>query len=337
MTNTRFQLVPIISCLIVGILGCGQIERPAPTAAGKKKIAMIVPVAHPSLEQAVSGFRRGLAEKGLDESRVFLDERRGNGDFSRVPSLVKAAMDDGAVLVFVLTTPAAADAVKLTNARGVPLVYTAVTDPVAAGIVTAMDKSTTLATGVSDRYPVEEQVSLFFSLQPRMKSAGFLFNPAEENSRILVAETATALQAHGVASRRYEVGDAAAIASRAKLALAENDCLIVNGDNLVTENLSAVVNLCVRERKPLFVGDPDSVRKGAVATVGPSYFDLGVRSGHKAAAILAGTTAGSIPSEYPETFDYIVNIQAAGAMGLEVPASFWGQRAIWESRLGAAP
>lgn len=324
--------VPLLVFIVLASACSSRRDQASRGSARMKLVVAVTPLSHPSLEQSYKGFIQGLKEKGYDEAKVRIESLNANGDFSRIPSLVKHALEMKPDAIFVVTTPAASATIKITDPARVPLLYTAVTDPVAAKIVTTMDGSETLATGVSDRYPVEEQVRVFSMLQPAMESAGLIFNPAEENSQILVRQTLAALEKIGVKGRKYEVQTAGDLPSQVKQALQANDSIIVNGDNLVTENLATVINLCVTQKKPLFVGDPDSVRKGAIATVGPSYFDIGRQTGNKAAEILGGKSARDIPSEFPNTFDYIINTEAARLMGLDIPDTFWQAREIWESR-----
>lgn len=301
-----------------------------------KRIVVITPLSHPSLDQSIDGFRQGLLEKDYTDTNVEFIFTNASGDFGKIASLVKSAIARKPSVIFVLTTPVAAEAIKLTNAAHIPMVYTAVTDPVEAKIVTSMEKSETLATGVSDRYPVNEQVKMFIRILPTMKTAALIYNPAEANSRILVKQTISALEENNIEGLKYEVNNASEISSCVKQAILLYDCIIVNGDNLVTENLSEVINLCVQSKKPLFVGDPDSVRNGAVAAVGPSYFAIGRQTGLKAAEILDGKDPREIPSEYPRSFDYIINTKAAEAMGVKVPEDFWFSRQIWESKISSS-
>lgn len=331
--KTTFLALSAVTALLLAP-GCSQ-DKSSPTeGSAKPRVIIIKPLEHPSLEQCISGFKQGLGDSFTPE-QIDVEVLNANGNFANVPGLVKAAVAKKPNVIFTVTTPAAADAIKITDGK-VPLVYSAVTDPVQAGIVTAWDRSATMATGVSDRYPVEEQVALFALLMPKDKKFALLYNPAEQNSRILVEETLKALQGRGIPAKTYTVNKADDISATVKAALAENDCVVVNGDNLLTENLHTVINICVAARKPLFVGDPDSVRKGAVATVGPSYFDLGKVAGEKAAQIVNGKSAGIIPSERPRAFDYIINIEAAAAMNVEIPAEFWRKMTIWESRAAGA-
>jgi len=297
----------------------------------RKKVIVITPVSHPSLEQSILGFIDGLSSEGYDNDKIGIKKMNANGDFSRVPSLTKNAVEEQPDLIFVLTTPAASQAIKITDPAGVNLIYTAVTDPIKAGIVTGMEKSNTLATGVSDRYPVKEQVKLFKLIYPEMKMAAVLYNPDEENSRILQLQTISELENNDVGYREFKINEQSKIVGLTKQALNVSDCLIVNGDNMLVENISLIINLCKKAKKPIFVGDPESVRRGAVATVGPSYYSIGEKAGKKAAKVLKGESPKDIPSEYPNSFDYIVNTSAAYDMGLNIPRRFWQSRTIWES------
>ena len=313
------------------VSGC-KVEPSKVTIAPIPHIIILTPLSHPSLDSAIKGFEQGLSESGYGRDAVEIESMNAAGDFTKIDNLARSAISRKPNLIFVLTTPAASQTLKLSNEARIPLVYTAVTDPVSAGIVSRMEGSDTLATGVTDRYPVPQQVELFKTVFPNMRSAGILRNPAEQNSLILSKETAEQLQARQVAVETYAVTAANEIGNQTRRALADNDCIIVNGDNLIVQNLTEVVNLCIEAKKPLFVGDPDSVRKGAVCTVGPSYFAIGRQAGLKAAEVLRGGDIKSIPSENPRSFDVIINTSAARAMGLEVPGDMWAKYALWESK-----
>jgi len=335
MNNTRrcvITVAPLILALVVFSLSCNQMPNSAPGGAARKCIRIVTPMSHPALDETIRGFQDGLASAGFSGNKIDLaPPLNADGDFSAISSRLKTALADKPDVLFVVTTPAASQAITLSQPAGVPLVYAAVTDPVKAKIVTSMTGSETLATGVSDLYPVDKQVEFFLAIQPNMKKAGLLLNPREENSHILAEATRSELSNRNVEVVFYDVASTSDIAPTAKLALNACDCLIVNGDNLVVKNLGIVVNICRDRRKPLFVGDPDSVKKGAVATVGPSYYSIGRQAGTKAARILNGEAAGKIPSDHPSDFDYIVNTQAAAAMGAAIPETVWKSREIWIS------
>ncbi len=315
-----------------GNVGHNEVSNGVSSKSGMKKVVVITPMSHPALNRAIDGFKAALAEGGFAADSTGLEVLNANGDFSKIAYLTKKAVKVKPDVIFVLTTPAGSTAITITNPERIPLVYTAITDPVEAGIVSDMSYSKTYATGVSDKYPVKEQVAFFKRIYPGMGKLGVIYSSGEENSRILSKMTIKYAKEEGVEAKEYVVTDPGKISYIVKKSLAENDAIVINGDNQLVENLESVVKLSIINKKPLFVGDTDSVRRGGVATVGPSYYTLGFSAGKKAVKILNGVDVRTIPSEDPADFDYIVNFEAAKAMGLDIPLSALSIRRIWEAR-----
>ncbi len=319
--HLRLWLLPLAIC--AGACALGD------PSGGGRRVCIVRPLDHPSLGAAIEGFRARLA-LSMPKNRVAFRAYNADGDPALVPGLLRQTVRDRCALVFVLTTPAAQQARSLVAARGIPVVYTAVTDPVGAGIVKSMGGDPYPITGVSDLFPVDEQVRLFLAADPRARSAALLYNPNEQNSQVLVARTEAAFRARGIVVSRHTATETGAIPEVARAAAASADMLVINGDNLFTESLEAVIAVAESARKPLFVGDPESVRRGAVATVSPDYEQLGQEAADKAYIILAGQRqAGEIPSENPTSYSQYVNVAAAQRMGLQLPLAFFQSARVW--------
>ncbi len=300
-----------------------------PSRADGALVCIVTPLDHPSLGAAIDGFRSRLTAT-LPKNRVVFQSRSAGGDMSLVPDLLNQTVRHGCELVFVVTTPAAQLARSLVAGHGIPVVYTAVTDPVGAGIVQSMHGDRLPITGVTDLFPVDAQIQLFLAADPSAKSAAILYNPKEQNSQVLVARTEAALRARHIATSRFTASDPDTVAQVAQRAARAADMLIVNGDNLFTAQLDAVIAAAEAARKPLFVGDPESVRRGGVATVGPDYRLLGERAADKAWVILDGKrSAGEIPSEDPSSYSYYINVRAAQRMGLQLPRGAFESAPVW--------
>jgi putative ABC transport system substrate-binding protein len=317
--------------LALACLGCEDPAANRPAVGSRKAIAIVVPLSHPSLDASIDGFKAALNASSFAGS-LEIETSSANGDLGKLGSIIKQVLAAKPDLIFVLSTPAAAEAAPLAERAKVPLIYTAVTDPVKAGIVSSLQNSNTPATGVTDLYPVTEQVGLFLRIMPAMKSAGILRTAGEENSLLLAEMTAKELESRGVKAKTEVISGPSLISQVLRNLLSEVDCIIVNGDNALVASLKTISNECVRAKKPLFVGDPDSVRQGGVATVGPSYYSLGFAAGERAVRVLEGEAPGSIPSGTPTEYDYIINTEAADRYGLTVPADLWTSRPVWESR-----
>ena len=294
------------------------------------RVCIVTPLDHPSLTAAIDGFR-GRLTATMPRNAVVFQSRSAGGDMSAVGDLLTQTTRHGCALVFVVTTPAAQIARNAVAGRGIPVVYTAVTDPVGAGIVHSMSGDGLPITGVTDLFPVKAQIELFLAADPAARSAAIMYNPKEQNSQVLVARTEAALRARGIAVTRYTASEREAVADVARTAAASADMLIVNGDNLFTAELDAVIAAAEAARKPLFVGDPESVRRGGIATVGPDYRLLGERAADKAWVILTGKRgAGQIPSEDPSSYSYYINTRAAQRMGLQLPRAAFELAPVWQ-------
>jgi len=320
--HLRWWLLP----LAFGLAACALGD---PSRAAGRRVCMVRPLDHPSLGAALEGFR-GRLVAAMPKNALEFRAYNAGGDLALVPGLLRQTVRDRCSLVFVLTTPAAQQARTLVAARGIPVVYTAVTDPVGAGIVQSMDGDTLPITGVSDLFPVDAQVRLFLTADPAARSAAILYNPNEQNSQVLVARTEAALRARRIVVFRHTASSASAIPEVTQAAARSADILIINGDNLFTEGLQAVLAVAERARKPLFVGDPESVRRGGIATISPDYALLGQEAADQAYVILAGErAAGEIPSENPTSYSQYVNVAAAQRMGLQLPLAFFQSARVW--------
>ncbi len=311
---------------LAGVLAaCAQ----ADSSGGGRRVCIVSPLDHPSLGAAIDGFRSRLSEV-MPKNAVAFQSYNAGGSSARVAELLGQTIRHRCALVFVVTTPAAQLARTLVAARGIPVVYTAVTDPVGAGVVQSMSGDTLPITGVTDLFPVDAQIALFLAADPAARSAAILYNPREQNSRVLVAKTEAALRARHVTTSRYAATDRQAVRDVATAAAQAADMLIVNGDNLFTGELDAVLDAAQAARKPLFVGDPESVRRGGIATVGPDYRLLGEEAAEKAYVVLIGKrTAGQIRSDDPSSYSYYINVQAAQRVGLQLPMSAFQSAPVW--------
>lgn len=316
----RWLLLPLVC--VVAACGSGS-------GSGGTRVCIVSPLDHPSLGAAIDGFRSRLTAV-MPRKSVAFESQNAGGDLSALPDLLNTTIRHRCALVFVVTTQAAQMARHVVATRGIPVVYTAVQDPVGAGIVQSMSGDSLPITGVTDLFPVTAQIELFLAADPAAKTAAILYNPKEQNSQVLVAKTDAALQARHIRTSRHTATDPDSVPRVAREAAQSADMLIVNGDNLFTGQLDAVVAAAEAAHKPLFVGDAESVRRGGVAAVGPDYRLLGENAADKAWVILSGKrTAGQIQSDNPSTYSYYINVRAAQRMGLQLPLGAFQSAPVW--------
>ena len=220
--------------------------------------------------------------------------------------------------ILAISTPAAQAVVAAT--KQIPVVYGAVTDPVAAQLVKTMGPSGTNVTGVSDRLEPGRQVELIRKIVPSVKTVGMIYNPAEANSKVAVNEMTAALSKAGIelveaaAPRSVDVGQAA------RRLVGKVDLIYTGTDNNVVAAYEAVAKVGNDAKIPLVAADTGSIRRGALAVLSVDYRDLGKQAGKQIVRILKGEKPGDMASETSENLVLILNLEAARKQGVELSA-----------------
>ena len=322
-----FKLTLLVALLAVvavaGVLaGCGSSGTDAsssPSAAADTtravKIGITQIVSHPALDAAVQGFKAALLEKGY--SNVTYDMQNAEGDMATTASIAQKFATDSLDLILGVATPTTQAVVKADKTT--PIVFTAVTDPVGAGLVTDPAAPDANVTGVSDLQPVEPILELAKQFNPDAKSVGIVYNAGESNSVYIVEAAKTAAAGMGLEIVEATASNSSEVQAAAKSLVGRVDAVAVIGDNTAVTALEAIVKVCQEAQIPLLAGDTDSVKRGAAAGYGFDYMDLGKQAGYQAALILDGTPIADIPVEYAKNLQLSINEQAAAAQGVTIP------------------
>ncbi|MCA3867587.1 MAG: ABC transporter substrate-binding protein, partial [Burkholderia sp.] len=211
-------------------------------------------------------------------------------------------------------TPAAQSVVAAT--KTVPVVYSGVTDPVAAQLVKGWGPSGANVTGVSDKLPLDRQVALIKRVVPNAKTVGMVYNPGEANSVVVVKELKEILAKQGMTLKEAAAPRTVDIGPAAKSLIGKVDVIYTNTDNNVVSAYEALVKVANEAKIPLVAGDTDSVKRGGIAALGINYGDLGRQTGKVVARILKGEKPGAIASETSSNLELFVNTGAAAKQGV---------------------
>nr|WP_298249629.1 ABC transporter substrate-binding protein [uncultured Halomonas sp.] len=279
-------------------------------------------VEHPALDASRQGALDELAERGYVEGdNLEVDFQNAQGDTSIAAQIARKFAGDRPDLVLAISTPSAQAAASALQ-DDVPIVFTAVTDPLIAKLVTDMEAPGANITGVVDAPPLKAQLQLIRDMFPEAERLGVIYNPGEANSvsqAEKLNEMAPELDFELVevtASRTSEVmGAARSLAGRA-------DAIYVPVDNTVVSALESVLKVGYDADIPVFTGDNSSVERGALASLGFSYYDMGRQTGGMMADILSGEKAGDLSVGTVEKLELILNRDAAEQIGYEIPAEF---------------
>ena len=287
----------------------------------KWKVSLIALVQTLDLEEAEKGVLDGLKESGLVEGRDYEKTiRNAQGDMATLPGLVDAALGDGADLLITFSTPTLQAALQ--RARRIPIVFTYVADPIAAGAGTSDTEHLPNVTGVYLIGAYDKAMPLIKEILPRARTLGTVYVPAEVNMVSQLEVMKKAVAAAGMelkpiaANSATEVGDAA-------LALAAQhvDAICQLPGNLTAQAFPSLAQAAQRARLPMFVFQTSQVMAGAVAGMTRDYYDSGRESAHMAARVMRGEAPGRIPFVGFAKTKLIVNAGAARSLGLTLPPS----------------
>ncbi len=291
-----------------------------PAKADEVTVAVTAIVEHPALDAARDGVKEALAEAGFKEGenlKFVYESAQGNP--GTAAQIARQFIGESPNVIVPISTPSAQAVVAAT--RDIPVVFTAVSDPLGAQLVTNLDKPGGNVTGLSDMSPVADHVALIKEITPNAKSIGFVYNTAEANSISTLnalkaeAEKAGLTVVESVATKSSEVQGAT------RSLVGRVDVIYIPTDNTIVSAFEAAVGVAEEAKIPLYAGDTDSVNRGAIAALGFNYFDVGKQTGALVARVLKGEAPGDIPVRVAAGTDLVINKSAAAKMGVTFPES----------------
>lgn len=269
---------------------------------------------HESLDNCRLGFIEGLAQEGfVDGENIRIDYKNASFDTSNCSAIAKGYVTNGVDLICAIATPIAQIAFENAYEDDIPVVFTAVTDPVGAALTDGN------VTGTSDELPVRAQLETIRAMLPEAKKIGILYTTSESNSLYSLNTYKELAPEFGfeIVDKGITVGSEVSIALSA--IIDEVDCISNLTDNTVVGQLEVMLDIASGAGKPIFGSEIEQVKKGCVAAEGLEYFSLGVQTGKMAARILRGESASDIPYEtVRENFLY-VNEEALTELGIALP------------------
>lgn len=280
-------------------------------------VAFTAIVEHPALDDVRKGAieelgRRGFVDK--ESLRISFDSAQGQpANAAQIAGKLAGAKPD---VIVAISTPSAQSVLAAT--KDVPIVFSAVTDPVAASLVRDAARPGGNITGVTDMAPVAEQVALAQQLVPGLKRLGVIYNPGESNSVALVAVLRNAAKTAGVQLVESAANRSTDLGAAAERLVGKVDALYLPTDNVLASGLEAVVAVTRQNRIPT-VGDAAYVQRGVLIGSGFDYRELGVITGRMIADILKGGSPATMPVASSTNLDVALNVGEAKRIGFTVP------------------
>lgn len=283
------------------------------------RIGIMQIVEHPALDASRNGFIQRLAELGFEEGKnTDFSIQNAQGDMAIAQSIAGKFVSEDVDMILAIATPTAQAAAKAT--QDIPIMITAVTDPVAAGLADSIERPGTNVTGTSDLTPVRKQLELLKRISPEAEHVGVIYNAGETNSLVQVDVAREAARILGLQLIEVTVSSSSGVYEAAQSLVGRVDAVYVPTDNTVVSALESVIKVGEDFKIPVIVGEVDGVRRGALATIGIDYYVLGTQTADIAAKILKGEREPKdIPIEYLEDMQIALNLAAADKMGAEIP------------------
>jgi putative ABC transport system substrate-binding protein len=308
----------IVIALIVLSLGC--FEQPRGVTVAVTAIAE-----HPALDAVRDGVRDELKEAGYDTGKnLKFVYQSAQGSPATAAQIARQFVGMPADVIVPISTPSAQAVVAVT--KDIPIVFSAVTDPVRAEIVSDVNKPGGNVTGLSDFPPVEEHLKLIREIVPAAKRIGVPYNPGDSNSVSLIEHLKEIASQHGFSIVEATLTKTSDVQGAARSLVGRADVIYTMLDNTVVSALESVVAVGEQNDVPVFSGDTDSVARGAVASLGFNYYDVGRQTGQIVIRVLRGEKPASIPIKLAQAIDLVINPKAAEAMGIRIPQAVMARK-----------
>lgn len=308
--NKWKSLIGITVAGLLALSGCGA------ESAGKEEtltIGISQLADHPALDEARKGFEDGLKELGVNAK---IDYKNAQGEIPNTLSIAQKFVRDEVDLIYTIATPAAQSAKQATSE--IPILFSAVTDPVQSEVVADWQNVGGNITGTSDQAPVEEQLKMFKEIDPSIETIGIVYNTSESNSLIQIEELEKLAPDLGLKIETIGVSSVNDLPQALDSLLSKVDAMYALTDNLVANAVELVSKKLIEKGMVSISAEETQVAGGILITNGLSYYELGKQTAQLAKDILVdGKDVSSLPVGTAEKTVITVNKKTMEALGLD--------------------
>lgn len=317
MVAKKLVLLSTIVVSMFLLLGCANgnsLSQENMVNIGISQIA-----SHPALDLAREGFIEALNSKGFKEGEnLNLEIQNAEGDIATSQMISSSFISTSKDLIFAIGTPAAQSAFN--SSQDIPIITTAVTDAVEAGLVKSKDKSGTNVAGTSDAVPIDKQLKLIQEIVKDVKTIGVLYNTSEVNSEIQInnlKELAEASQIEVIAKGVTSVND---ISQALDSILDKVDVLYTPADNMVASSMAIIASKALEKNIPVVGAEEAHVKGGALITEGINYKKLGFEAGLMAVEVLEGKDIKELSIKTLEETELVINEDTHQKLSINIDA-----------------
>ena len=277
------------------------------------RVAVVQPLTHTSLNQIRDTIVSKLEASDIDFEIV---TRNAEGDSAALSTILENVKNDGVDILVPIATSTAQSAKMVFDGTDVPMVFAAVSDPVAAGLT---GEDCGFITGVSNNIPAAEIVNLISDFQPDYKLIGFLYTSSETNSVSTINAAKAYCDANGIAYEEVSIANLSELQTAVETLISKGvDALYTGNDNSIASAMSTYIDVAYEYGIPVYCGADSMVADGGFATIGVDYVQLGGQVADIVERIASGEQPEDIPYETLADYARFVNLQAADRVGMEI-------------------
>ncbi|CAK7026785.1 ABC transporter substrate-binding protein [Tissierella sp.] len=309
------KLMSLAVASIMVLSGCNaNVSKPSNVSGeGVYKIGISQLADHPALDDARKGFEDGLKELGVNAE---IDYQNAQGDIPTTVSISQKFVKDKVDLIYAIATPAAQSAKQATS--DIPILFSAVTDPVKSELLASIEKPDGNVTGTSDASPMDRQLQLFKDLNSNIKKIGIVFNTSEPNSQIQIEMAKELAPSMGLEIVEVGVSSISDISQAVDSIVKKVDGIYTITDNMVASAINIVSEKAISNKLITVAAEDSHVSGGILVTDGISYYELGKQTAKMAKEILVnGKTPSDIPPQTAANTKKVFNKETLNSLGLD--------------------
>lgn len=302
--------------LFAGLLaGCGA----ASADDGVLHVGLIQYMEHTSLDEIRTALEAQLEARAAEEGlTIEVDVQNAQGDPTNINSICTKFVSDGVDAIVAIATPAAAGAAGVTE--DIPIVFSAVTDPVTDLQLNSLDAPGGNVTGTSDNIPVEEIFRVAGELTPDASHFGLLYCTSEPSSAGVIENAKACLDGEGKTYTEAAITNASEVQQAAQTLAEQCDAIFIPIDNTVAKAMSVVAETAIEAKIPVYVSADSMVKDGGLASAGVNYTNLGQKTADMVIEVLKGVDPATMPVQTMDDVNVVVNEETAAAIGVDVSA-----------------
>lgn len=310
----------IFLTVIIMALGLVLINWLAKNESPKTKILINQLIEHPALNQTTKGIIDALADAGyIDQENAHIRVESAQGNPSLASQIAQKFVNQKPDIVIGVATVSAQSLSKYAILGRAKLIFSTVTDPKAANLVKTLELPMNNTSGVSNFVALEPQLKLFGQLKPSLKRLGFLYNPGEFNSVILIKKLEELGPSFGISIIKAAANKTAEVPQAAIRLAQACEAIFISNDNTALSALPSIIKAANEAKIPVFVSDTDAVSSGALAALGPNQYQIGRQTGDMIIRVLQGADINKEAVEFPKNTDLYLNLNAARLANIVIP------------------